>query len=51
MWSLLHYPAGTVPMTSVSEEDTHYADDGFNDLWTTAIRKDLKGSVGLPVGV
>ena len=52
MWSVLHYPAGVVPITSVTEEETTYvADDGHNDLWTKGIRKDLVGSAGMPVGV
>jgi hypothetical protein len=50
MWSVLHFPAGTVPMTTMREEETVY-EDGFNDLWTKAIRKDVQGTAGMPIGV
>jgi Asp-tRNA(Asn)/Glu-tRNA(Gln) amidotransferase A subunit family amidase len=50
MWSVLHYPAGTVPMTVMRDDEISY-EDGFNDLWTKAIRKDIAGTAGMPVGV
>lgn len=50
MWSVLHYPAGTVPMTVMRDDESTY-DDGFNDLWTKAIRKDIAGTAGMPIGV
>lgn len=50
MWNAIHYPAGTVPVTVVQEGEETYQDE-YNDLWTSAIKKDIKGSVGMPVGV
>ena len=50
-WSLLHYPAGVVPVAKVEPgEDIDYQDE-FNDRWTKTIRSDIQGSVGLPLSV
>ena len=52
-WNALHYPAGSVPVSEVlpGEDDPCKYNDRFNDLWTKAIRKDIVGSVGMPLGV
>lgn len=26
-------------------------EDTYNDLWTSSIKQDIKGSVGMPIGV
>jgi Asp-tRNA(Asn)/Glu-tRNA(Gln) amidotransferase A subunit family amidase len=50
-WSLLHYPAGVVPVGTVAPgEDTGYVDT-FDDKWSRIIRRDIKGSVGMPISV
>jgi len=50
-WSLLHYPAGVVPVAMVEQgEDTGYADE-FNDKWTKVIKDDIQGSIGMPLSV
>jgi Asp-tRNA(Asn)/Glu-tRNA(Gln) amidotransferase A subunit family amidase len=50
-WSLLHYPAGVVPVGRVEEgEDAGYTDT-FNDSWTRKIKDDIEGTVGLPLSV
>ena len=53
IWNALHYPAGSVPVTEVlpEEEDPSLYKDGYEDMWTKAIRKDMVGSAGMPVGV
>ncbi len=54
IWSVLHYPAGVVPVTFVTAEESansHNYQDGINDLVTKAIRKDLASATGMPVGV
>lgn len=53
MWNVLHYPAGSVPVTEVQEgeDDPTTYKDGYDDMWTKAIRKDMVGSVGMPLGV
>ena len=51
IWSLLHYPAGALPITTVQESEASYGDDGFNDMWTRALQKDIVTSAGMPVGV
>ncbi|TNV80973.1 hypothetical protein FGO68_gene10665 [Halteria grandinella] len=51
LWSLLHYPVGVVPVSSVQDgEDAGY-EDGINDEWTKIIRKDMVGTVGMPISV
>eukprot|EP00743_Colponemidia_sp_Colp-15_P002422 GILK01002626.1.p1 GENE.GILK01002626.1~~GILK01002626.1.p1 ORF type:complete len:609 (+),score=87.34 GILK01002626.1:56-1828(+) len=50
LYNLLHYPAGTVPVTTVRADETVYSDT-FNDRYTKLAAKVLEGAVGLPVGV
>jgi len=50
-WSLLHYPAGVVPVGQVEDgEDVDYTDT-FNDKWTKIMQEDIKGSRGMPISV
>lgn len=50
-WSLLHYPCGVVPVTQVRDSEAAYPDDGYNDIWTRAIQRDISTAAGLPVGI
>ena len=51
IWNALHYPSGVVPVTKVREGEDKVYEDGFNDIWTSTIRKDLEGNEGLPLCV
>ena len=54
LWSVLHYPAGVVPVTTVSAQDKEqaYEDGGYNDMWSRAISKEVSEmTLGMPVGV
>lgn len=50
MWNTLHFPSGVVPVTQVLEGEETY-EDNYNDSWTKAIKEDIKGSLGMPLGV
>ena len=52
-WSLLHYPAGVVPVAKTVPEEENGDDyiDNFNDKWTKVTREDIKGSANLPLSV
>ncbi|XP_035921769.2 fatty-acid amide hydrolase 1 [Halichoerus grypus] len=54
LYNCLDFPAGVVPVTSVTAEDEarmeHYR-GYFGDIWDKALRKAMKKSVGLPVAV
>lgn len=52
VWSVLHYPAGVVPLllSDQSKGDLKY-EDTYNDMWTKGIKEDLATANGLPVGV
>jgi len=52
-WSLLHYPAGVVPVSKVFSNEDNGADyhDDFNDKWTKVTQKDIQGSSGMPLSV
>jgi len=52
LWNLTNFPSGSVPVTEVlpGEEESNY-EDGYNDVFTHILRKDLKGSAGMPLGV
>lgn len=51
IWNVLHYPSGVLPVTQVEQgEDSSY-EDGYNDIWTKTIRKDLQGNEGMPLCV
>jgi len=54
IWSLLHYPAGVIPVTYVTDREAENAknyQDEFNDKVTKAIRSDLSTAAGMPVGI
>ncbi|XP_004285814.1 fatty-acid amide hydrolase 1 [Orcinus orca] len=54
LYNCLDFPAGVVPVTTVTAEDEaqleHYK-GYFGDIWDKALRKNVKKSVGLPVAV
>ena len=50
IWNVLHYPSGVVPITQVQPGEEVY-EDSYNDMWTSYIKEDLKGSVGMPMCV
>ena len=43
LWNLLNFPAGTIPVTKVYQNEENYKDD-FNDNWTNGLENDVKGS-------
>ena len=54
IWSLLHYPAGVIPVTYVTDREAKNASDyqdRYNDKVTRAIRSDLSTAQGMPIGV
>lgn len=53
LFNLLHWPAGTLPVTSVREDETDYVDEDTPDSepWFKAAQKNCRDSQGLPVGV
>lgn len=62
IWNLLHYPAGSLPVTEVTQDEALTAhqislgheyryEDGYDDDWTRVIRDDIQGSEGMPVSV
>ncbi|XP_026070276.1 vitamin D3 hydroxylase-associated protein [Carassius auratus] len=54
LYNLLNFPAGTVPVSAVTEEDeaqlSHYK-GAHGDMWDKLFVKAVKGGVGLPVTV
>ncbi|CAO2588576.1 Fatty-acid amide hydrolase 1 [Lemmus lemmus] len=54
LYNCLDFPAGVVPVTTVTAEDDaqmeHYR-GCFGDIWDTILKKAMKKSVGLPVAV
>jgi Asp-tRNA(Asn)/Glu-tRNA(Gln) amidotransferase A subunit family amidase len=50
IWNLLNMPAGALPVTLVREDEEHY-ESTYNDILTRALRQNVEGSAGLPVGV
>ncbi|XP_066301433.1 fatty-acid amide hydrolase 1-like [Branchiostoma lanceolatum] len=54
LFNLLNFPAGVVPVTTVTEEDDRLLDDwrGYgNDAFDRSMKETTKGAVGLPVAV
>jgi len=57
MWTLFHYPAGSVPITftdgaeSIKQAEIYDNEEQFKDMVVKAIKKDLVSSHGMPVGV
>jgi fatty acid amide hydrolase len=51
LWNIMHYPAGTIPVTEVKTgEDENYS-DAFGDWITRDIKRTIKGSVGMPISI
>ncbi|KAF6020082.1 FAAH [Bugula neritina] len=53
LFNVLNFPSGAVPITKVTTEDIEKDMVNFptKDMWHKAIKKNLEGSKGLPVGV
>ncbi|NXX77028.1 FAAH1 hydrolase, partial [Urocolius indicus] len=54
LYNALDFPAGVVPVTSVTDEDEEELKDYkgyFQDWWDRTLAKAFQGSVGLPVAV
>ncbi|XP_007944911.1 fatty-acid amide hydrolase 1 [Orycteropus afer afer] len=54
LYNCLNFPAGVVPVTTVTAEDEAGMEDYkgyFGDIWDWMLRKAVKKSVGLPVAV
>ncbi|XP_077784895.1 fatty-acid amide hydrolase 1-like [Podarcis muralis] len=54
LYNYLDFPAGVVPVTSVTEEDEEELKSfrgHFNDMWDKVFAKAIQGAVGLPVAV
>ena len=53
IFNLFGMPAGTVPVTLVTEEESHWKPPGSepDDRIAKAIKKSLEGARGLPMGV
>lgn len=50
LWNVLHYPAGSVPVTTVQEDEQDF-EDGYRDGWTNLINQTCQGSAGMPISV
>lgn len=50
LWNNFHFPAGTVPVTTVRDDEQHYS-SGFSDTLSANAKAAAAGSAGLPVGV
>ena len=52
LFNLLDWPTGTLPVTTVKEEeDGVYNFSKYNDSYDRAAKKEMKNSAGLPIGV
>nr|XP_056700762.1 fatty-acid amide hydrolase 1-like [Euleptes europaea] len=54
LYNFLDFPAGVVPVTTVTEkdeEDLKTLRGYYNDLWDRTLRKAVEGAIGLPVAV
>ena len=55
MYNIFHYPSGSLPVTTVTEQEVrdpaNSYKDGIEDNFTRAIRDDMIGSQGMPVSV
>ena len=50
LWNVLDMVAGSLPVTTVKEDELHY-ESVHDDQITTALRSNMVGAKGLPVGV
>ncbi|XP_069795037.1 fatty-acid amide hydrolase 1 isoform X2 [Narcine bancroftii] len=54
IFNLLNFPAGVVPVGTVTEKDEEELKDYvgyYNDYWEKAFKKGMSGAVGLPIAV
>lgn len=51
IWNVVHYPAASVPITEVQENEEGFYMDTHNDILTRKIRHTMQGSKGMPVGI
>mmetsp|Transcript_44810 Transcript_44810/g.43410 ORF Transcript_44810/g.43410 Transcript_44810/m.43410 type:complete len:121 (+) Transcript_44810:1089-1451(+) len=51
IWNLTNFPSGVVPVTEVLPGEDQGYEDSFNDRFTRGFTDDIKGSVGMPLGV
>ena len=49
-WNAFRFPAGQMPITRVQEDEQFY-ESKFNGKMEKAVKKSMKGSAGLPVGI
>ena len=49
-WSILHYPAGSIPVTSVQQSEQSHTDH-HNDAWTKFLNQNAANSQGMPISV
>ena len=50
MWNVLHYPCGSLPVTTVQSDEQDFTDK-YNDGWTRLLSETTKGSEGMPISV
>lgn len=48
--NILHYPSGSIPITTVKKEEEDYTDN-INDMWTKWLKEDAKDSAGMPINI
>lgn len=50
MWNTLHYPCGSIPVTTVQDDEQTFSDD-WNDGWTKLLKQTAEGSAGMPISL
>jgi fatty acid amide hydrolase len=50
MWNYLNFPAGVLPITKVRENEQTYQ-PAYDDNFAKALKGNVEGSLGLPVGI
>lgn len=50
-WSFLTFPGGSIPVTTVQENEQTGYDQSFTDKFAKTQAKDMKDSAGMPIGV
>lgn len=54
IWNMLDFSCGSVPITTVKEEEQHYDEEslyGIKDIEYNVLEETMKGSAGMPVGI
>jgi len=51
LFNVLHFPAGTVPVTQVRQDECELLESEHNDSWTSTFRESLEGTTNLPIAV